>query len=111
MKTSKASIGTGKTKGTKCLMTSNKTHPAKIFPNRRKENEIKRAISEKSSITPVKNPKTELRLTNFPLYFKKPIVVIPKISITRKEMVANAKVTLASVFIERNNPVNSPDSL
>lgn len=111
IKTSNKSIGTGTTSGTKCLTTRRSTHPAKIFPKRRNENDIKRATSEKSSMIPVKNPKTELRLTNFLPYFKKPIVATPKISITKNEIIAKARVTFKSVFMGRKSAVNSPSLL
>src|SRR3989344_6980796 len=90
-KTSNAMKGTGKKYGTKYAMTSIKTSPAKMFPKRRKENEMRRAISEKNSMIPTTKPINDLKLKNLPAYLNAPMVRIPVISITRNEIMASAR--------------------
>ena len=80
----KSISGTGRKSGMNAVATIISTSPAKILPNKRNENDIRRAISEKSSIMPTIKPSTDLKLTNFPAYFKKPNTTTPLISIIKK---------------------------
>ncbi len=97
--------------GTKKSVIRINTFPANIFPKRRNENEISRAISLKSSIIPMKNARIlstlnflrKLKLTNFPAYLKNPRRITPASSIETNAIIANAIVMLRSVFAGYRN--------
>lgn len=84
-------------------MTRRSTSPAKMFPKRRKVNEIIFAVSETISKMPTKQPMGSLNgLTkNLPPYPLRPSIVKPKNWHAMTEIAAIANVMLTSAKVER----------
>ena len=95
--TSNAINGTGTTSGIKNIITTSSVFPAKIFPNKRNENDTNRASSEINSKIPKANPANDLKLINLPVYLNKPMASTPEISIVKKAISAKAIVMFRSV--------------
>ena len=102
---SKAKKGSGAMNGTRVIMTTSKTSPAKTFPKSRKEKETIFAISLTSSKMPTKKVIGELKFINFFPYFKIPNAAIPKICVAITETIASAKVVFKSLFVDLNKGI------
>lgn len=97
---SKAKKGRGAMKGTRVIMTTSKTSPAKTFPKSLNEKEIIFATSLTSSKIPTKNFIGELKLINFFPYLIIPKAIIPKTWVAKTETIASAKVVFKSLFVD-----------
>ena len=97
-KNSYAIRGTGTMYGVvKNIITIISVFPAKIFPKRRKENDMSRANSLNSSISPITKANGDLKLINLPPYLNNPSINTPASSIETKATIANPMVMFKSV--------------